>query len=120
MIDTFLFFQADQKTGTLKEEMARVLPQVDEMRKRKVDRRNQFLEVLDQILKISYEIYGSKFSHSSVAIDENDLSLRKLEELQEQLHTLQKEKVNFVEFYKFILYFLGRSFCRSLSHLVKF
>ncbi|KAA0055122.1 hypothetical protein IC582_022085 [Cucumis melo] len=84
--------QADQKTGTLKEEMARVLPQVEEMRKRKVDRRNQFLEVLDQILKISYEIYGSKFSHSSVAIDENDLSLRKLEELQEQLHTLQKEK----------------------------
>lgn len=87
--------------------MARVLPQVDEMRKRKVDRRNQILEVLEQIQKISYEIYGSKFSHSSVAIDENDLSLRKLEELQGQLHTLQKEKVNFVEFYKFIIYFLN-------------
>ncbi|CAK9311211.1 unnamed protein product [Citrullus colocynthis] len=84
--------QADQKTGTLREEMARVLPKVDEMRKRKVDRRNQILEVLEQIQKISYEIYGSKFSHSSVAIDENDISLRKLEELQGQLHTLQKEK----------------------------
>lgn len=74
--------------------MARVLPQVDEMRKRKVDRRSQFLEVIEQMQKVSYEIYGSKFSHSSVAFDENDLSLRKLEELQSQLHTLQKEKVN--------------------------
>lgn len=103
-----LFYQVDQKAGTLKEEMACVLPQVDEMRKRKVDRRNQFLEVLEQIQKISYEIYGSKFSHSSIALDENDLSLRKLEELEGQLHTLQNEKVNFVEFFnKFMIYFLN-------------
>ncbi|XP_022928777.1 65-kDa microtubule-associated protein 3-like [Cucurbita moschata] len=84
--------QADQKAGTLKEEMARVLPQVDEMQKRKIDRRNQFLEVLEQIQKISCEIYGSEFSHSSIDIDENDLSLRKLEELTGKLHMLQKEK----------------------------
>lgn len=78
--------------------MARVLPQVDEMRKRKVDRRNQFLEVLEHIQKVSYEIYGSNFSHSSIALDENDLSLRKLEELKAQLQTLQKEKVIFLIF----------------------
>lgn len=86
--------------------MARVLPQVDEMQKRKIDRRNQFLEVLEQIKKISCEIYGSEFSHSSIDIDENDLSLRKLEELTGKLHMLQKEKVNFVDFFnKFVLYF---------------
>ncbi|EEF49147.1 65-kDa microtubule-associated protein 3 isoform X2 [Ricinus communis] len=82
--------QADQNAGSLKEELRKILPQLEEMGKRKSDRRNQFLEVLEEIKEISYEIYGSADHH--FFIDETDLSLRKLEELHRQLHTLQKEK----------------------------
>lgn len=86
----FVLFQADQNAGSLKEELQRILPQLDEMRKRKLERRNQFHEVLEEIQKISNEIYGSA---AHVFIDEADLSLRKLEELHRQLHALQTEKV---------------------------
>ncbi|XP_037492238.1 65-kDa microtubule-associated protein 3 isoform X2 [Jatropha curcas] len=81
--------QADQNAGSLKEELRLILPQLEEMRKRELDRRNQFLEVLADIQKISNEIYGSA---DHVAVDETDLSLRKLEELHRQLHALQTEK----------------------------
>ncbi|XVE58677.1 hypothetical protein DITRI_Ditri04bG0187900 [Diplodiscus trichospermus] len=85
--------QSDQKAGSLKEELSKILPQLEEMKKRKIERRNQFLEVLEQIQKISTEICGSTESVSSkIIVDETDLSLRKLEELHRRLHELQKEK----------------------------
>ncbi|XWS50660.1 hypothetical protein CRYUN_Cryun12cG0105300 [Craigia yunnanensis] len=87
--------QSDQNIGSLKEELRKILPQLEEMRKRKIERRNQFIEVLEQIQTITNEIYGSAESVSSKAVvDETDLSLRKLEELHRQLHELQKEKSN--------------------------
>lgn len=61
------------------------------MRKRKSDRRNQFVEVQEQIQTISNEIYSTEYTTS--VVDETDLSLRKLEELHTQLLALQKEKV---------------------------
>jgi protein regulator of cytokinesis 1 len=85
--------QSDQNAGSLKEEHARILPQLEEMQKRKVERRNQFLEVQEQIQNISIEIYGPR-EYIPAMVDETDLSLRKLEELHRQLHTLQIEKVN--------------------------
>ncbi|MBA0587324.1 65-kDa microtubule-associated protein 3 [Gossypium raimondii] len=85
--------QSDQNAGSLKEELSKILPQLEEMKKRKIERRNQFVEVLEQIQKITNEIYGSTESFSSKTIvDETDLSLRKLEELHRQLHELQTEK----------------------------
>ncbi|EOY22966.1 Microtubule associated protein family protein isoform 4 [Theobroma cacao] len=85
--------QSDQNSGSLKEELRKILPQLEEMRKRKVERRNQFIEVLEQTQKITNEIYGSTESVSlKTVVDETDLSLRKLEELHRQLHELQKEK----------------------------
>ncbi|KAF2283401.1 hypothetical protein GH714_003925 [Hevea brasiliensis] len=81
--------QADKNAGSLKEELQRILPQLEDMRKRKLDRRNQFVEVLDEIQQISNEIYGSA---AHIFVDETDLSLKKLEELHRQLHALQKEK----------------------------
>lgn len=96
-----LFFsQSDQNAGSLKEELRRILPQVEEMRKRKSDRRNQFLDVLEQIQEISNEIHGStEYMSSKIVVDENDLSLRKLEELHRQLHDLQKEKVELFSYF---------------------
>ncbi|KAG2715693.1 hypothetical protein I3843_03G092200 [Carya illinoinensis] len=85
--------QSDKNAESLKEELRRTLPQLEEMRKRKSDRRNQFLEVQEQIQDISNEIYGTaEYISSKKVVDESDLSLRKLEELHRELHELQKEK----------------------------
>ena len=75
----------------MKEELRKTIPQLEEMRKRKLDRRKQFHEVLEGIQKVSSEIYGS--ADHNVFVDEADLSLKKLEELHRQLHELEKEKV---------------------------
>lgn len=89
-----LCFQAEQNTGSLKEELRAIVPQVEEMRKRKNDRLNQFNEVLEQIQKISKEIFGPEdYKPSNIAVDETDLSTRRLDELHGQLQVLQKEKV---------------------------
>lgn len=63
------------------------------MKKQKLERRNQFTEVQEQIQSLSMEIYGPKEYGPSV-VDETDLSLRKLEDLHRQLNALQSEKVN--------------------------
>lgn len=84
--------QSDQSSGSLKEELRKILPQLEEMRKRKSERRNQFLEVLEGIGNISNEIQGSTGYIPSTTVDETDLTLRKLEELHRQLHALQKDK----------------------------
>lgn len=65
------------------------------MQKRKLERRNEFFNVVEQIQKIRNEIYRSDKNNSySPGVDETDLTLRKLEELQKELQDLQKEKVS--------------------------
>jgi protein regulator of cytokinesis 1 len=93
----------------LKEELGRILPQLEEMRKRKLDRRKQFHEVVEDIRKISSEIYGS--ADHNILVDEADLSLRRLEELHRQLHELEKEKVGLFSSF-FIIYVLSFTSCR--------
>ncbi|KAJ8771508.1 hypothetical protein K2173_026685 [Erythroxylum novogranatense] len=83
--------QVDKSSGSLKEEFQKILPQLEEMQKRKLDRRNQFVEVLEDIEKISNEIFGSA---DHLQVDETDLSLSKLEELHIQLQALENEKNN--------------------------
>ncbi|KAH9697300.1 65-kDa microtubule-associated protein 3 [Citrus sinensis] len=88
-----LYFQSDQTAGNLKEELRNILPQLEEMRKRKSDRKEQFVQVLEQIQMIKNEIYRSTiYISSKTVVDETDLSLRKLEEFHRELHELQKEK----------------------------
>ncbi|KAL0317702.1 UNVERIFIED_CONTAM: microtubule-associated protein 3 [Sesamum angustifolium] len=66
---------------------------IEEMRKRKSDRKNQFIEVLEEIQRIKHEIYRSGgYVYNNMAVDETDLSIRKLEELHRELQALQKEK----------------------------
>ncbi|KAH9697297.1 65-kDa microtubule-associated protein 3 [Citrus sinensis] len=85
--------QSDQTAGNLKEELRNILPQLEEMRKRKSDRKEQFVQVLEQIQMIKNEIYRSTiYISSKTVVDETDLSLRKLEEFHRELHELQKEK----------------------------
>lgn len=88
------FIQSDQAPGSLKAELKTIYPELEEMQRRKVERRNQFFEVVEQIQKIRSEIYESdKPTNIINVIDDADLSLRKLEELHTELQALQKEKV---------------------------
>ncbi|GFP88303.1 65-kda microtubule-associated protein 3 [Phtheirospermum japonicum] len=85
--------QSEQNIGSLKAELGAILPEIEEMRKRRSDRKNQFIEVKKEIQSIKNEIYSpGGYSVNDTAWDENDLSLRYLEELQRELQALQKEK----------------------------
>ena len=73
-----------------------ITPALQEMRMRKEERVNQFLDVQTQIQKITSEIAG-RSEYSSVVVNENDLSLKKLEEYQNELQRLRSEKVVMVQ-----------------------
>ncbi|XP_074274331.1 65-kDa microtubule-associated protein 3-like [Silene latifolia] len=91
--------QPEQNGASLMEELNTILPELEEMRKRKLERKSQFVDVISQIQKVSTEIFGSMGYDSSQAavVDENDLSLRRFEELQKQLESLQREKSDRLE-----------------------
>lgn len=82
-------------SGTLKEQLDSITPALREMRLRKEERVNQFRTIQAQIQKISAEIAGlSEYDDSStIIVNENDLSLKKLEEYQTELQRLHNEKV---------------------------
>ncbi|KAL1822825.1 hypothetical protein ACET3Z_009603 [Daucus carota] len=85
--------QSDQRPRSLKEELRSILPQLEEMQKKKLERKNQFFDAVEKTQKIKKEIYRSdERTSSSPGVDETDLSVRKLEELQKELQDLQKEK----------------------------
>jgi protein regulator of cytokinesis 1 len=77
----------------LKEQVAAIGPHLEELRQRKEDRAKQFSEVKTQIAKICGEIAGSHYG-DMYADEDQDLTLRRLEEYHAQLATLQKEKVS--------------------------
>ncbi|KAJ7957570.1 65-kDa microtubule-associated protein 8 [Quillaja saponaria] len=83
----------EKMAGTLKEQLDSITPALKEMRLRKEERVNQFRSVQEQIQKNSAEIAGqSDDSSSSITVNENDLSLKKLEEYQIELQRLYNEK----------------------------
>lgn len=79
-----------------------VVSQLEEMRKLKTKRKKQFSEVLYHLKNISSELYGSMVANSY--LEENNLSLKRLEELQKQLLQLQSEKV--ISVFNPILFFV--------------
>lgn len=87
----------EKKAGTLRQQIDSITPALKEMRLRKRERMNQFQAVQGQIRKIEAEIAGlSEYddSASAMKVNENDLSLKKLEEYQAELKKLQNEKSN--------------------------
>lgn len=87
--------QPEKRAGTLKEQLNSIKPALQEMRLRKEERVNQFRDVQEQIQKITAEIAGnSEEAPSSIMVNENDLSLKKLEEYQTELQRLNNEKVS--------------------------
>lgn len=92
----FHSLQPEKMTGTLKEQLNSITPALKEMQLRKEERLTKFRVVQGQIHKISAEIAGwTEYSDlsSAVAVNENDLSLKKLEEYQSELQRLHSEKV---------------------------
>ncbi|XP_057497213.1 65-kDa microtubule-associated protein 8-like isoform X2 [Actinidia eriantha] len=85
----------EKMTGTLKEQLDSITPALREMQLRKQERVKQFQTVQSQIQKISSEISGKSEcdnSPSRIVVNENDLSLKKLEEYQIELQRLHNEK----------------------------
>ncbi|XP_075505697.1 65-kDa microtubule-associated protein 1-like [Primulina tabacum] len=82
----------DKTSGTIKEQLAAIDPALKKLWKQKDERIKEFSDVQSQIQKISAEINGSGEQVDSPAVDESDLSVRKLDGFQAQLQDLQKEK----------------------------
>lgn len=70
-----------------------IAPALEQLWKQKEERVTQFADVQSQIQKICGEIAGNLSLGETPAVDESDLSLKKLDEYQSQLQDLQKEKV---------------------------
>ncbi|KAH6812142.1 hypothetical protein C2S51_025904 [Perilla frutescens var. frutescens] len=82
-----------KSSGCLKQELEAIMPQLDDMRKKRNERKSQFSDVLKQINSISMELTGSTEKNlDEMFIDESDLSMKKLDDLRCQLLLLQKEK----------------------------
>ncbi|XP_042482330.1 65-kDa microtubule-associated protein 6-like isoform X2 [Macadamia integrifolia] len=84
--------QTDKHSATLKEQLASVLPLVEDLKMKKEERIKQFSDLKAQIEKMSGEISGYTQPNGAATMEEQDLSLRKLTEYQTCLHNLQKEK----------------------------
>ena len=91
----FLCFglQPDKTSGTIKEQLAAIAPMLEQLWKQKEERVKEFSDVQSQIQRICGEIAGNSSLSEVPAVDEADLSLKKLDEFQGRLQELQKEKV---------------------------
>lgn len=90
--------KAEKGSKSLKEKLAAVTPLLEDLRLQKDERMKQFVDIKAQIEKMSGEIsgYGDQLKQTmigSLTLDEQDLTLRKLNEYQTHLRSLQKEKV---------------------------
>lgn len=82
-------------SGSLKKKLETIIPQLENMKMQKVERRDEFFVVLDQLQKISIQI--CRFTEDSLykmVVEETDLSLKRLEELRRQLLDYEDEKRN--------------------------
>ncbi len=90
----------DKRTGTLKEQLATLRPQLEALRHKKEDRMKQFLEVKRQIANISGEIAATQATDFYPSGGDQDLTLRRLEEYNAQLQKLQRERVGKPSFWE--------------------
>ncbi|CAL9151664.1 unnamed protein product [Musa hybrid cultivar] len=85
----------DRSSGTIKEQLVAIAPVVEQLCKQKEERIKEFDNTLLQIQKIHGEISGTLKLGEQIetpVVDEEDLSLKKLDEYKLQLQELQREK----------------------------
>lgn len=124
-LNIYSTIRSEKKAKTLKEQLTLVTPVVEDLKLKKEERIKQFAGMKAQIDKISVEISG--YSHlvsagSSIDLEEQDLSLRKLTEYQTHLRALQKEKserlqkiMEYVNEVHFLCGVLGMDFSKTVS-----
>lgn len=89
--------QKDKGVLPLKEQLAAVVPVLENLKCKKEERMKQFSNIRQQIEKIRFELseYNDQGSDvSGFENEEHDLSTRKLNKYQAELRALQKEKVS--------------------------
>ncbi|KAI7748558.1 hypothetical protein M8C21_000097 [Ambrosia artemisiifolia] len=91
-LNTHFPINIENKSSSLKAQLAMVTPLVEDLKVKKEERIKQFADIKSQIEKINGEISGFSQFVDSLNLEEQDLSLRKLGEYQSHLRTLQKEK----------------------------
>ncbi|KAG2643781.1 hypothetical protein PVAP13_2KG348193 [Panicum virgatum] len=90
-----LYMKKDKGILSLKEQLAAVVPVLENLKCKKEERIKQFSDIRSQIEKIRFELseYDDQGDNeSSLAEDQHDLSTRKLNSYQAQLRALQKDK----------------------------
>lgn len=88
------FPRSEKLGGTLMEQLAKIEPVLEDLRRRRDERVNEFKAIQSKIVRLEAEISGA-IDHGDPAapvVDENDLSLKRLGELKEHLNDLQTEK----------------------------
>ncbi|XP_020261067.1 65-kDa microtubule-associated protein 8 isoform X2 [Asparagus officinalis] len=81
----------EKVTGTLREQLELITPALQEMQMIKQERLTLFRDIQTQMQKITSEIAGNS-GCSNIVLNENDLSLKKLAEFQNELQQLHSEK----------------------------
>ncbi|GJN30823.1 hypothetical protein PR202_gb19160 [Eleusine coracana subsp. coracana] len=88
--------EVNEKHTSLKDQLAAVTPLLEDLRAKKEERIKQISNVLSQIEKIKAQISDHSYQNNDGSVkhlnDDNDLSTRRLSDLQMQLRNLQKEK----------------------------
>jgi protein regulator of cytokinesis 1 len=90
-----LYLKKDKSYVSLKEQLAAVVPVLENLKCKKEERIKQFFDIRSQIEKISLEMSEHDDRGDDVnspVADEHDLSTRKLDNYEAQLRALQKEK----------------------------
>ncbi|KAL0309153.1 UNVERIFIED_CONTAM: microtubule-associated protein 3 [Sesamum radiatum] len=74
-----------KSSGSLKKELQEIMPELEDMKKKRNERKGQFAEVLKQINSISTELAGSTEENlNTIVIDESDLSMKRLDDLRSE------------------------------------
>jgi Ase1/PRC1/MAP65 family protein len=90
--------QPEKTSGTIKQQLAAIAPILEQLTKKKNERKREFINVQSQIDQICGEIAGTIEVGEQVAtpqVNDDDLTLEKLKEFRSQLQELEKEKVPF-------------------------
>lgn len=119
-LSCLVLLQPEKKSGTIKEQLAAIAPALEKFWKQKDDRMKEFSDVQSQIQKISAEIAGISEHVESPAVDESDLSTKKLSEFRAQLQDLQKEKVISITYHQSEINVSMQSFLPSNIFIIFF
>ncbi|WVZ81346.1 hypothetical protein U9M48_028733 [Paspalum notatum var. saurae] len=90
----------EKTMGTIKQQLAAIAPTLEQLTKQKNERKREFVNVQSQIDQICGEIAGTIEVGEQVAmpqVNEDDLTLERLEDFRSQLQVLEKEKSNRLE-----------------------